>query len=130
MIFGNLLLRQCFHIIDRVQTLQLRSAEEGHQHRLRHRAPVGTVLMANLAGDHRLPQLLFSMVVIGADPFVIQEGEQLVPMRSQALAQPNAVIVSITLQPDVIQPLVRSAIFDRIYKINKNCKSCQSCLLS
>jgi len=56
--------------------------------------------VANLAGDHRLAQLQFSVIVIGADPFVIQEGEQLVPMRSQALSQPHAVLIGITLLPD------------------------------
>jgi hypothetical protein len=46
------------------------------------------------------------VVVVGTDPWVIEEGEQLVPICGQALAQPNAVLVGIVLPPDAVQPLI------------------------
>ncbi len=47
------------------------------------------------------------MIVVRADPFIIQEGEQFIPMPSQALAQAKTVLIRITLQSDFIQPLVK-----------------------
>ena len=94
-------------MVDRIQSLQFRCAEDGHQNRLRRHAVIRAVLLAASAPQHRLTHLLLRMIIVGAYPFIIQEGEQLISVRFQALAQANAVLVGIDLQPEAVESGVK-----------------------
>src|SRR4030042_169214 len=71
---------------------------------------LGAVLLRDFSGQHGFSHLLFCMVVVRADVFILQEREQFIFVTLQSLNEPFGIFVLMVFLQELLKAMVESSL--------------------